>query len=135
MRLIRTISTSRRLLQEVTTRTVTNDKGESRTVNSDPGMVDTNPVINKGKYTPKLKELPTSYQNKTPLNERVQVNPSHGLYKFFEKRPIDTQRGEVSDGTGNGKHISSTLPTWTESQSLSSKLELSQLRYLINYDV
>ena len=125
MKLIRTISTSRRLLQEVTTRTVTNDKGESITVNADSDIVDRNPAISKGKYTPKLKELPTSYQNKTPLDERVQVNRSHGLYKFFENRPIDTQRGEVSDGTGNGKHISSTLPTWTESQSLSSKFKLS----------
>lgn len=81
------------------------------------------------KYTPRPKQLPSIFANKTPLEKRVPVNPSHGLYAFFERRPADTTRGEVSDGTGDGKQMSSTLPTWTESQSLSSRAwRASELR-------
>lgn len=81
------------------------------------------------KYTPRPKQLPSIFTNKTPVDQRVQVNPNHGLYAFFERRPVDTTRGEVSDGTGDGKQISSTLPTWTESQSLSSRAwRASELR-------
>ncbi|TIA90438.1 hypothetical protein E3P99_01581 [Wallemia hederae] len=80
------------------------------------------------KYTPRQKPLPSIF-TKTPIDKKVSVNPKHGLYAFFERRAIDTSRGELADGTGDGKQISSTLPTWTESQSLSSRAwRASELR-------
>lgn len=112
----RCLSTSRVIYQQSSTPTVAQNNQSESTSQQSPSS----PDISE-RYAPREKKLPSIFNNKVPAEKRVPVNPNHGLYAFFERRQVDNTKGEQPDGTGNGNQISSTLPTWTESQSLSSR--------------